>query len=102
MKMQLAIIRDQERHLQLTEPQYIRQLLSNLIALTNSSSLHPECRSWSLTRNCSKLTEQGWVLTKKVTKAGCTEVALMTSQLHHNLPASQAVHGADDITTLDF
>ena len=39
---------------------------------------------------------------KKVTNAGFTERALMTSQLCHHFQASQAVHGADDITTLHF
>ena len=36
------------------------------------------------------------------TYAGCSECSLMTSQLCHNFQTSQAVHGADDITTLYF
>ena len=33
---------------------------------------------------------------------GCTESALLTSQLHKNYQASQAEHGADDVTTPHF
>ena len=47
----------------------------------------------------SKLIELVWALKKKLTKAGCTEDIMMTSQLKHNF---QAVHGADDITTLNL
>ena len=39
---------------------------------------------------------------KKSTKAGCTEGALMTSQLCHYFQATQAVHGADGIINLHF
>ena len=43
-----------------------------------------------------------WGLPKKQTNAGCTECALMTSQLRHNFQASQAETGAFDITTPHF
>ena len=39
---------------------------------------------------------------EKVKNVGCTKGALITSQLRHNFQASQAVHGADDITTPNF
>ena len=45
-----------------------------------------------------KLIEKGRELQKKLTKAGCTEGALMTSQLRHYFQACQA----DDITSLHF
>ena len=50
----------------------------------------------------SKLIELGWALQKKYTKGGYTKGALMSSQLRHHFQASQAVHGADDITILHF
>ena len=34
--------------------------------------------------------------------AGCTEIARMSSKLLYNFQASQAMHGADDITTPHF
>ena len=39
---------------------------------------------------------------RKSANTGCTEGAWVTSQLRHNNQASQVLHGADDITTLNF
>ena len=50
----------------------------------------------------AKLIESGWALRKKLAKAGCTEGALMTSQLCHYFQANQAVHVAANTTTLLF
>ena len=50
----------------------------------------------------TKFAEYGFAPLKKQINEGFTEGALMTSQLCHYFQASQAVHGADDITTPHF
>ena len=49
----------------------------------------------------SQLNKVGHSQKSKQTQAA-PKVPLMTSQLRHNFLASQAVHGADDVTTLHF
>ena len=59
------------------------------------------CMDYKMERT-SELVEKGWALAENLTNQVCNEGVLMTSQLHHFFQASQAVHGADNITNPPF